>query len=108
MRVTTHRQFDRQLDKVPGDIRAWALDWMEAAKKPGATLSEIIADASPLKGRDFRNCYVRKWRRKVPHGEYRLVFRVNEVGEEVVVFFSLEPRGDDYKAARRRIRALPH
>ena len=105
MRVTTHRQFDRQLDKVPGDIRAWALDWMEAAKKPGATLSEIIEGASPLKGREFRNYYVRKWRRKVPHGEYRLVFHAT--GEEVV-FVSLKPRGDDYKAARRRIRALQH
>ena len=105
MRVETHRQFDRKLDRVPGDIRAWALGWVNAAKKPGATLAEVTEGASPLKGEGFRNCYVRKWRRKIPHGEHRLVFRATE---EDALFFSLEPRGDDYKAARRRIRALPH
>ena len=51
----------------------------------------------------MRNYYVRKWRRKKPHGEYRLVFRATE---EVVVFVSLEPRGDNYKIALRRIRAM--
>ena len=104
MRVRVHPQFDRQAERTPAAIRAWAADWVEAAQKPGATLAEVTEGASPLKGGDFRGCYVRKWRRKVPHGEYRLVFRA--AGEEAY-FFSLEPRGDDYKAARRRIRALP-
>ena len=105
MRFRAHPRFDRDLARAPADIRAWALDWAEAAGRPGATLAEITEGASPLKGGDFRNCYVRKWRRKVPHGEYRLVFYADK---EKAVFASLEPRGDDYKTARRRIRALPH
>ena len=104
MRVDAYRRLSRDLEKSPAEVHAWALGWMEAAKKSGATFSEVIADAAPMKGGDFRGCYVRKWRRKAPHGEYRLLFRADE---EEVTFISLEPRGSDYKIARRRIRALP-
>ena len=81
----------------------WAMEWVEAAQAPGATFSEITQGASPLRGRNVRNYYVRRWRRKKPHGEYRLVFRATE---EEAVFVSLEPRGGDYKTALRRIRAM--
>ena len=94
----------RDIDRAPKSVGQWAMEWVRTAQNPGATLAEITEGASPLKGGEFRNCYVRKWRRKVPHGEYRLVFHATE---ERVVFFSLEPRGGDYKTARRRIRALP-
>ena len=105
MRFDARSRIWREIERAPKEVGQWAMGWIQAAQKPGATLSEIIEGASPLKGREFRNYYVRKWRRKVPHGEYRLVFHAT--GEEVV-FVSLKPRGDDYKAARRRIRALPH
>lgn len=104
MRFRAHRQFDRDLNRAPADVCEWAMKWADAAKSPGATLAEVIEGASPMKGGNFRNCYARKWRRKTPHGEYRLVFYADE---EETVFFSLEPRGSDYKIARRRIRALP-
>ena len=94
----------REIERAPKDVGQWAMGWVQAAQKPGATFAEVTEGASPLKGGDFRNCYVRKWRRRVPHGEYRLVFYAD--GEKVI-FASLEPRGDDYKVARRRIRALP-
>ena len=103
MRFTTHPKFDRELSKAPADVYAWAVDWMESVKKGGASFRQIVADASPLKGRDLRDHYVRKWRRKKPHGEYRLVFYATE---EDVVFVSLESRGGDYKTAIRRIRAM--
>ena len=104
MRFTTHPKFDRELSKAPSDVHAWAVDWMESVKASGAGFRQVIADASPMRGGNVRNYYVRKWRRKKPHGEYRLVFRATE---EVVVFVSLEPRGDNYKTALRRIRAMP-
>ena len=103
MRFKAHHRFDRDLSKAPAEISAWALDWAEAAKVPGATISQITEGASPLKGRDCRDCYVRKWRKKKPSGEYRLVFCADE---EEVTFVALEPRGGDYKIAQRRIRAL--
>ena len=104
MRFDAHPRLWREIERAPKEVGQWAMGWMQAAQEPGATLSEIIEGAFPLKGGNSRNCYVRKWRRKIPHGEYRLVFRANEEG---VFFFSLEPRGGDYKIARRRIRALP-
>ena len=104
MRFKAHSRFYRDLLKTPAEISAWALSWAAAAEIPGATLSEITQGASPLKGRDVHNCFVRKWRKKKPHGEYRLVFRATK---EEVVFVALEPRGSDYKIAQRRIRALP-
>ena len=103
MRFSTHPKFDRELSKSPADVYTWATGWMESVKTSGADFHQIIADASPLRGRNVRNYYVRKWRRKKPHGEYRLVFRATE---EDVVFVSLEPRGGDYKTALRRIRAM--
>ena len=105
MRVGVHPRLDRDLLKVPVDVYAWTLDWIDAAKQsPELTLAAAIEGASRLKSGEFRNCYVRKWRRKASHGEYRLVFRATE---DQVFFFSLEPRGSNYKIARRRIRAVP-
>ena len=103
IRVEAHPQFWRQVARAPKEAEAWAAEWVRAAQSSGATLSEITQGASALKGRDFRDCFVRKWRRKKPHGEYRLVFHATE---EAVVFVSLEPRGGDYKIALRRIRAM--
>ena len=99
MRVELHPKLDRQLDKAPAEVREWALDWIEAAESPDATLESVVADASPLKG-DMRGYFARKWRRGA---EYRLVFRASE--DDGARFISLEPRGGDYKIAKRRIRA---
>ena len=103
IRVTVHARVWREIGRAPEEARAWASEWVEAAKAPDATFSQVIAGATPLKGGEFRNCYVRKLRRKKPHGEYRLVFRATE---DEVIFASLEPRGGDYKIAGRRIRAI--
>ena len=103
MRVRTLNQFDRDVAKAPAPVREWALDWVAVAEKPDATLAEIEAGAPPMKGGEFRGCRVRKWRRKFPHGEYRLLFRT---GDDEVLFFALRPRGDAYKVAARRLRAV--
>ena len=103
MRVDTTPDFRRALLKAPEPVRQWALDWVEAAEASGATLSDVLKGSEGLKGGHFRNCRARKWRRKIPHGEFRLVFRAEG---ESVIFFSLDPRGDDYKTAARRARAM--
>ena len=102
MRVVRKPAFDRQLEKAPAPVREWALDWILAAEAPGAALSDILKGAEKLKGGHFLNCYARKWR-KGPHGEYRLLFRAEE---NDVVFFSLDPREDNYRTAARRARAM--
>ena len=104
MRFRAHSRIWREIAHAPEEVGRWAMGWVQAAQAPGATLSEVTEGASPLKGREFRGCHVRKWRRKIPRGEYRLVFCA---GEDEVFFLALQPRGDDYKTARRRIRALP-
>ena len=103
IRVETHPRFWRDVRDAPKEAGDWAEEWVAAAKAPGATLSEITQGAFPLKGGRFRGYHVRKWRRKRPHGEYRLVFFA--AGDKVE-FTSLEPRGADYKIAGRRIRAI--
>ena len=103
MRVTAHQRFDRELYESPAEVHAWAMDWMESVKASGADFRQVIADASPLKGRNARDHYVRKWRRKKPHGEYRLVFRATK---EEAHFVWIGPRSDNYKIALRRIRAM--
>ena len=104
IRVEVHSRVWREIARAPEDVGRWAAEWVKAAQAPGANFSEITQGASALKGRDFRGCFARKWRRKKPHGECRLVFYADE---NEVTFFSLEPRGGDYKIAQRRIRALP-
>ena len=103
--LTVHTQaaFRKDLRKTPAPIQEWALDWIEAAKSPDATLSSVLDGAEALKGGNFRNYYARKWRRK-GHGEHRLVFKAE--GEEVR-FVNLAPREDDYKTAARRAREIP-
>ena len=103
--VRSLTELKKELRKTPAPIREWALDWIQAAKSPDATLSGALEGATALKGPDFRNCHVRKWRRKIPHGEYRLVFKV-ESEEEEITFVHLGPREDNYKTAARRARAL--
>ena len=103
MRFRAHPKFDRDLSKAPAEVCAWALSCAAMVESPGATFSQITEGALPLKGKDVRNYFVRKWRKKKPHGEYRLTFRATE---EEAFFVALEPRGDDYKITRRRIRAL--
>ena len=103
IRVETNSRFWRDVRDAPKDVGIWAAMHVDAAKAPDATFSQFIAGATPLKGGDFRGSYVHKWRRKRPHGEYRLVFIANE---EEIRFISLEPRGADYKIAGRRIRAM--
>ena len=93
----------REWTKIPAPIREWAQGYIDAAEAPDATEADVIDGASRLKGGLFRGSYVRKWRHKFPHGEYRLVFRVEN---DKVTFVSLDPRGDDYKTAARRLRAL--
>ena len=102
MRVVLTTDFRKALRKVPAPIREWALEWAVAAESPDATLSGILQGAEGMKGGHFRNCHVRKWR-KGPHGEFRLLFRAEE---DKVVFFSLDPREDNYRAAARRARAM--
>ena len=102
MLARQRRPLKKDLKSAPAEVRNWALDWMEAASAPGATFASVTNGASPMKGGEFRDCFVRKWR-KGPHGEFRLVFRATE---DEVMFFALDPRGDDYKTARRRVRAL--
>ena len=103
IRVGAHPRFWREIDRAPEEVKAWAAKWVKAAQAPGAAFSEMTQDASPMKGRNARDHYVHKWRKKKPHGEYRLVFRA---AEEEVFFVWLGPRGDDYKTALRRIRAM--
>ena len=105
MRVKIGSGFDREWSKTPAPIREWAKSWIDAAKSPDATVAGVLDGAMALKGGNFRNCHVRKWRRKIPHGEYRLVFKV-EAEEEKVIFVHLGPREDDYKTAARRARAM--
>ena len=102
MLVDTTPAFRRILRKVPAPVREWALDWVESAQSPDATLSGILKGAEGMKGGHFRNCYARKWR-KGSQGEYRLLFRVKE---DEVVFFALGPREDNYRTAARLARAL--
>ena len=102
MLVKTAPGFHRSLRKIPAPVREWAVDWVEAAIFPGATLSDVLKGSEGLKGGNFLNCYARKWR-KGPHGEFRLVFRAEEGS---VVFLSLDPREDNYKTAARRAKAM--
>ena len=102
MRVVRRPQFDRELGRVPAPVREWALDWIDAADAPDATLSGVLKGSEGLKGGTFRNYYVRKWRRK-GQGEHRLVFMAEG---ETVTFVHLGPREDDYKTAARRARTM--
>ena len=102
MRVDTTSAFRRALRKAPAPVREWALEWVESAASPDATLSKVLEGAEGLEGGHFRNCYARKWR-KGPHGEFRLVFRMEEDG---ALFFALGPREDNYRTAARSARAM--
>ena len=89
MRVVRRPQFDRELGRVPAPVREWALDWIDAADAPDATLSGVLKGSEGLKGGTFRNYYVRKWRRK-GQGEHRLVFMAE--GETVTFSTSVRAR----------------
>ena len=110
MRVLFHPRFDREWPDIPQPIREWAEGWIRAAQAPNASLPDALKGAEKLKGgkrkskRKLQNCYVRKWRRKFPHGEYRLVLKAEEEKEpDQIMFVCLGPRESVYETAARRM-----
>ena len=95
MRISLTSGFRSDMRSVPPTVALWALNWVEAAKSPGATLADMTAGAKRLRN-GGRNAYSRRRR------GHRLVFTV-DIEKNELTFFSVRKREDVYEVAAARI-----
>jgi mRNA-degrading endonuclease RelE of RelBE toxin-antitoxin system len=95
MRGVPHRQFGKEIKRLPAEVRKWANEQIAAIE---AAPDAATASAGAFKIKGAPDVWVRKFRRK-PHGDYRLIFRLTE---DAAVFLSCDSRERGYKTALLR------